>query len=224
MPSYARQAVVTFAPLSLWPATHPRTPAAERVAAKFRASLDKTLRLLSLEVAKAGAISGKIELDIDPKALKRNGGSPYAGYQPRDPGVVLRFVREGSEVTMPCDQWETWQDNVRGITLTLVNLRAIERYGATAGGQQYRGFTALPAVTTPVLSTEQAARAVLKRGGKGETEDNVTKVIKDPLYARDVIRLALANAHPDRHGGSTVDFTLVSEARRILSAHFTLEL
>jgi hypothetical protein len=223
MPRHSRHAAVIFAPLSIWPATHQRTPASDRTAAQFRAELRNTYGLLALELARIGVRSGKVELDIDPRQLKGNGGMPYAGYSPKDPGVVLRFVRDGAEIVMPCDKFETWADNLRGIALTLFNLRALDRYGATASGQQYRGFTALPAVTTPTMNTETAARCVLKRSKKGETDTNVGKLLANPIYARDVVRLAMHNTHPEK-GGNDADFALVNEAKRILQAHHGFDL
>ena len=49
-----------------------------------------------------------------------------------------------------------WQANVRAVALTLESLRAVDRYGVSQHGEQYRGWQALPAGDGPT-SKETAA-------------------------------------------------------------------
>jgi hypothetical protein len=134
--------------------------------------------------------------------------------------------KEGQTVTMPCDRYRTWQGNVRALMLTLRALRAVDRYGATATGEQYRGWTALPGagMTTPTLSTNQASELLVRWSNDNPSESLVaslaTKVRDNIESARVAFRVAMKRSHPDAQtGGNNQKFTLVQEAGRILAAH-----
>jgi hypothetical protein len=89
------------------------------------------------------------------------------------------------------DAYETYDENLRAIALTLQALRAVERYGVAKGGEQYTGWLKLESG-----HNEAWAREVIGRYGS--------------------VRDALIKSHPD-HGGSTPELRDVQEARRILS-------
>jgi hypothetical protein len=74
-------------------------------------------------------------------------------------------------------------------------LRAVDRYGVSRHGEQYRGWTAIEA--GPSTAARAEAEALLARYG-GERE-------------------ALKATHPDR-GGSEEAFRKVQDARRILGS------
>lgn len=207
---------ITFKPLAGWPPTHTRTKVHDH--ARFRAKIERTIRELERELRAAKGTRATIEIAFASEQIARD-GIPYSGAVPKEPGVIFRFVREGVETVMPCDKWSTWESNLRAIALTLRNLREVERYGATQSGQQYRGFQALTAITTPAMSVENAAECALRISGKRLTPDLVKKVMDQATYARDVVRLALKRSHPETpETGNAGDFTAATEARRILQA------
>jgi hypothetical protein len=105
-----------------------------------------------------------------------------------------------------------------------VSLRALDRYGASASGQQYRGYAQLPSVTTPAMTKEQAAKAILRIAGKHVSDEQWGKVLANPVYARDVLRLALKKSHPETSGSNPADFGLATEAKRILQGHHGIDL
>lgn len=214
-----------FRALSAWPQTTERTIASSRRVSRFESSLDNTVSLLDSEMRLLKAQRASVEIDIDPKQL-RSVGIPFAGYRANDPAVILRYVDEhGVEIVMPCDTFFTWQENLRAIALTVRNLRKCEDYGAVRRGQQFRGFAALPAVTQAALSIEQAAKTALRIAGKRETAEQLDKIMRNPLFARDVIRLALHNSHPEKAGnGSSNDFVLAQECKRVLQAKHGVDL
>lgn len=213
----------TFAALSQWPRSTERTLVSERRRSRFDSALDKTVSLLDSELRLIGAQRATIELDIEPRELRRI-GIPYAGYRAADPAVVLRYVDEhGVEITMPCDTFFTWQENLRAIALTVRNLRKCEDYGAVRRGQQFRGFAALPAVTT-ALSYEQAGKTVLRLAGKRESPDLLGKVLSNPVFAHEVLRLALKKTHPDNGNATSNDFVLAQECKRVLQAKHGVDL
>lgn len=214
-----------FQSLSHWPQSTERTLATERRRSRFDSSLDQTVSLLDSELRLIGAQRATIELVIEPRELRKI-GVPYAGYRATDPAVVLRYVDEhGVEITMPCDTFFSWQENLRAIALTVRNLRKCEDYGAVRRGQQFRGFAALPAVTTTALSYEQAGKTALRLAGKRETPELLGKILSNPVFAQQVMRLAVSNAHPDRSGnGSSNDFVLAQECKRVLQAKHGVDL
>lgn len=177
---------------------------------------------LESELAAIGATDIVIEIDMDARELRRN-GEPFAkGATRTTPGVVLYYAdKEKRRVTMPCDRYTTWTANVRALMLTLRALRAVDRYGATATGEQYRGWMALPAITTPTMTTAAAARTLVSfAGGK----DSESAVLASAATCRDVLRAAMAKTHPDKHMGDVRDFQLVGECKRIMQAHHGVDL
>lgn len=162
-----------------------------------------------------GAKDVVCEIDVEPRDLRMT-GEPRSGVKTRStPGLVLHFVNKvGRSVTMPCDRYRWWDGNLRALMLTLRALRAVDRYGATASGEQYAGWTALPASTTTALSPDNAADVLQRRTGR-----SAAAILRDREVARAAYREAANTAHPDS-GGVTSDFQLVQEAKRVLEAHF----
>ena len=68
------------------------------------------------------------------------------------PRVVVSFDSCHGPLRYQCDRFTTtragtkaWHANVRAIALGLEALRKVDRYGIAGSGEQYRGWTALPA-------------------------------------------------------------------------------
>lgn len=219
---------VTFRPLTNWPRDRKRTPAGDHQRARFDSTLAATYELLDRELWQVGALSVVCQVDVPSEHLIRRDGRPYAEAEVKSPAAVLSFEKwielAGREqkvpVTLACDKFKTWPDNLRAIALGLEALRRIDRYEISAQGQQYRGYAALPASTTPALSTEQAAEVLARRLDRdGSTvSHNTAAIVRDRVSARAAIRGAMAITHPDA-GGLTSDFQLVQEAKRVLEAH-----
>lgn len=102
----------------------------------------------------------------------------------------------------------------------LEGLRRLERYHIAQSGDQYRGWQALPASTTTAFNVNQAASYLAKMSANCATAADIAKSIDT---ARESYRRAAANTHPDR-GGSTGNFQLTQEAKRVLEAHFGAQL
>jgi hypothetical protein len=209
--------------LSAWPAHRTPTAPSDRTAGSaFRASHPDTMDELEHELDTIGAKEVTIEIDMEQRELRRN-GEPFASARARTtPGIVLHYTsKDGRAVTMPCDRYHTWQANVRALMLTLRALRAVDRYGATSSGEQYRGWTALPAITMPSMSTAAAARKLVSFAGGRDSESDV---LGSAARCRDVLRKAMAATHPDKHMGDVRDFQMVGECKRIMQAHHGVDL
>lgn len=127
-----------------WPIGWPRNDNYET--AQFKVDYDQALRELSLELEKLGADSAYITTDQE---LRVN-GTPRRDRVPISPAVAVYFVRNGSQLCIPCDKFSTVRDNVRAVGLTLESIRRMERYGTSQTVEAtLSGFAALPAEAGP---------------------------------------------------------------------------
>lgn len=112
-----------------WPAEFERTPASERERYPhgFRVSRSDAFDNILTELRKMDARN--VQLDTGAKHQKRNPNKPYANSQFDDPGVVVRFERDGQQFAIPCDRWDNPRDNGQVIAKYLGAKRALERYG-----------------------------------------------------------------------------------------------
>lgn len=222
---------ITWRPLTQWPGGRPRTMSRED--AKFRAgggavsdgmggqrwavgqrtSLATTLKDLDRELSMIGARDVVVQIDITERQLRNDGGLRMDA-SASSPPVVLTFTRRGAPYVFACDHFKRWQDNLRAIALGLEGLRRLERFHIAQAGDQYRGWAALPASTTTALSTSAAADVLSRRTGRA-----APAILADREVARQAYREAASRAHPDV-GGSTTDFQLIHEAKRVLEVHF----
>lgn len=135
-------------PIGLW--TDPETPD-RRSSGVFRATWDSTLDLLGREAESLGAGLVVVQVDVREVDLRLD-GTLKARASVSHPGVAVSFESEYGPLRYATDQYEQqwrgampgWQANVRAIALALGALRAVDRYGVTRRGEQYRGWTAIP--------------------------------------------------------------------------------
>lgn len=182
----------TVRPIENWPGQ--MTSPLRRGRSRFRASAADTQKLLKRELEFINAHKVVIQIDIDERDLKLD-GELRANARPKSPAVIVAFqMRHKSEwvsLRYAMDAYETYDENLRAIALTLQALRAVERYGVAKGGEQYTGWKKLESGER----NEAWARQIISQYGS--------------------IRDALIRSHPD-HGGTTEAFRDVQEAREIL--------
>lgn len=183
-----------------WPPSWPRTKSPEN--SRFgNCTIARGKKEIFLELGRMTAhdiiISTNLKLKID--------GFPYSNQrQPNDRGVAVYFKLKGKPQCIPCDRWETVEDNMRAIAKTIDALRGIGRWGAEQMvDAAFTGFKALPAwkrdwwevLGVPVNAHfEQADRAYKK--------------------------LAMAH-HPD-HGGDSVKMAEINEAMKTFKSTIKL--
>jgi hypothetical protein len=162
-----------------------------------------------------------IEIALAPSHVRVDGLLRADAPKPRDPGVVLRFEARvaGHRVplTFVCDDCTRWEDNLRAIVLTLERLRLADLYGVTKGGEQYKGWAALPGggglVTSAGDMTPDAAARLIHAAGvqlvSRIDDDDMraraeTAAPEDLLKFRDLYKklyqLAAFEFHPDQNG------------------------
>lgn len=208
-------------PLATWP--EPNTQDRQS-GSKFRSTWADTITLLHREAGFIGADLVVIEVVTRTGRVRVDGSIP-ADATVDHPGAIvsmestrgaLRFATDTYESLWTGDKLVSWQMNVRAIALTMEMLRAVDRHGATASGQQYTGFTAIEsgAITTPhVMSTTEAAGVLSVAAGWAPN------TIGPDNPAADILRLAFRKAtkagHP-QFGGDADQWARVEEAYRVL--------
>ena len=109
------------------PMEDPRKHRSRRRAA-FRSKWNDTISLIEYEMGRLSARDIVIEAGFRLDQI-RNDGWPYAKSVPSPSAVRLSFSSRGKPMAFPCDTYQTIDDNLRAIALTLQSLRAIDRYG-----------------------------------------------------------------------------------------------
>jgi hypothetical protein len=217
-------------PIDAWPGEL----TTRRKEAQFTASWSQTVELLERDAKQLGADEVIVQLAVNERDL-RNDGWIRASARPEHPGVIvsldsrhgpLRYstdlfdgasysIRMGSPGNF---SWRTeyvpgWQCNLRAVALGLEALRKVDRYGIGRGGEQYRGWQALPP-GTPMppakMTADEAARLLAEYAGGYRPGD----VLEDPTGAW---RTAARIAHPDA-GGDPDLFRRLTEARDLLAS------
>lgn len=214
-------------PLVKWP--REETPAHERRGEVFRSRLPATLQLLAGELSHLRAINpvlittahaGGKDIRID--GVPRDDVRLPSG---ASPGVVVEFFavprgKDGPRERMQfaCDRYRKWTHNLHAIALTLESLRAVDRYGATAAGEQYAGFKSLPAPGAAVMTVEAAAEFLRTLDGVGATP---RMIIESKQVFVDAYRAAVRKTHPDA-GGKPEAWHQLQQADAVLRAHHHL--
>jgi hypothetical protein len=213
---------IIFRPLPAWtdPVTHPRQ------GHRFKAAWSDTVDILKREVEHLCDVWNPdviLQVQADEAALRRDGGI-RADAKVRDPGIIVSFDSRHGPLRYACDTFEShywgdmpgWQANVRAVALGLQALRTVDRYGITARGEQYVGFTALPASEEDarMMTVDQAVEFILRfRNHSAEFNERDLRrtAVRTVLYRR-----AAAKLHPDRNGDAA-EFRMLSDARRLLT-------
>lgn len=210
-----------FVPIVTWPGKP--TPVGNRRRSTFSASHRRTLDDLERELAHLGARQVVIQTHHEERDLRLDGLPRAGAREPDSPGVILTFTTSAGTFSYPCDTFTSWKANLRAIVLTLEHLRAIDRYGVTKHGEQYRGWKQIPPASTSTaaaMTPEDAAEFISRHAG-GEngrryyTPADVLKLtsVRDVAY-----RIAARRLHPDA-GGDHEAFVRLQEAVAVLRSH-----
>lgn len=202
-----------FRPIVAWPGAF----TARRKPSPFRATYTDTLRLLDRELRHLGAREIVIQLALQEGDIRLD-GLPRSGSRPAHPGVILSFQSRYGPLSYPCDTFQTWESNLRAVAMSLEHLRAVDRYGVTRRGEQYRGWSALEAPKAETMTPTSAAFALFNLT-VGHSAD---AILADREKMVAAYRDAVMRHHPDR-GGDRAAFEQARQAKEILDRHFAQE-
>lgn len=199
-------------PIDTWPMAH----TSPRRYSPFNSTFTSTLQLLEQELRRLDPKDAQyppsvLQLALQERDFRKSDGMPRAGSSPSHPGVILTIEPRNKPVmTLPCDTFQHWHDNLRAIALTLEALRKIERYGVTRNGQQYRGWQAIEAKAEPNMTVAAAIQVLMEIGELPEptTHDEMARAL----------RSAKGRAHPDRHDGHRTLWDRLEVAEKVLRA------
>lgn len=188
----------------------------------FSGSFTDTLNRLEREMDLLRAKDIVIQIDTALSDI-RNDGWPRSTAKVNSHGVVLTFASSHGPLSYRCNTYIGWEQNLRAIAMTLERLRAIERYGAVKGGQQYRGWSQLPPGSNgngPIqagewANVEQAAKFLWITAGWPEEQLEAVqfrRAVTDAKILDGVYRDAAKEAHPDK-GGTNDLMSKVNRAR-----------
>lgn len=208
-----------FKPLPDWP----NKPTVDRKNGPFRVSYTAALDHLETELSHLGAHDIVVATGHRAADIRNDGWVRSDARKPAHPGVIVYFESRHGNLSFACDTYDDWKDNLRAIGLTLENLRAVERYGATKRGEQYRGYVQLPSAKDASKATAPfnggplgAAAHLLCQAASVETsEANRAMVQTDVMYRKAIYRAATQKTHPDT-GGSSEKFRAVKAAFDLL--------
>lgn len=206
-----------FRPISAWPGTMKSS----RRRAPFRAGYQATLDLIDSELRQIGVRRCVIEAAFHPRDIRNDGRPRSDARPPGHPGVILSFTSRHGPMRMPCDTYTAWEDNLRAIGLALEALRAVDRYGVTQCGEQYRGWTALPPPEPGQMAEggQERLREALRTLAAAAGQAGTGVTVKSSEQVQSLFREAAKRTHPD-HGGTAEMFQQVTAARDVLEAHF----
>lgn len=212
-----RHVRIVFEPLTDW-----LYPEATRVRSQFSARWSETLNLLSAEADHLEAALVVVELDLKPGDLRQDGEIRANARLVSDRARVTMGTRHGPlryAVDKFLSGWgggsrpmsaPGWQHNVRAVALTLYALRAVDRYGAVHGAEQYQGFCALPAGSDGAGFINADAALRWMRGVAGLSG-------ADQTSPRVAYHAAARVLHPDA-GGDASEWARLDEAAAVLQA------
>lgn len=168
----------------------------------FKVAWNKVLNDLESELEFLDADEVILSVGLNESDIRLDGW-PRANANPWHPGIIISFGSKFGPLRYLCDEYEeTWygaklnsyQANLRAISLGLAALRAVDRYGITRRGEQYTGWKQLTGSRVGPQSRAEAETLITKYGD---------------------LKTALFQSHPD-HGGSTEEFAAVQTARELL--------
>ncbi len=179
----------------------------------------KTLDRLEAELGKLKARDVVIEAGFQLSEI-RNDGWPRSGAREKHPAVALHFNKEAMPVAMPSLSYFTYHQNLHAIVLTLEALRKVDLHGVAQQGEQYRGWTALPAKGQST-STASACETVLLCAGYSDAElpSLRDRMLASADFYAEAYRKAVKQVHPDMQGGNRHRFEELMKASLQLQEH-----
>lgn len=189
-----------FVPCDTWPGTKTR----HRKHSPFEVKFGRLLDDLERELNHLRARDIVIQAYYRREDIRNDGWPRSSAPRPADPGVVLSFTKpDGQEISLPCDTYVNYESNLRAISLTLTALRAIDRYGVTQHGEQYKGWAKLPPAPDRMTVKDAQEFIVLHTG--------IFPANRETL--NDAYRAAARKLHPDTTNGSDGQFIMLGKAK-----------
>lgn len=206
-------------PIDVWPGPETKP----RIAPLFKAGYADTIKLLRTELEALGA-KGAVAMQVVTKNgatdLRRD-GVLRAQAQISHPGVRISFESKHGPLTYATDQYEksyynqmdSWKANLRAIALSLGALRAVDRYGVSKLGEQYKGWLA---IENSAQSRDDLVLILEKYAGPEATAMARGLQASDQQQLKMLWANAKRKTHPDANGGDREAWDAAESAARAL--------
>jgi hypothetical protein len=180
-----------------WPAWAGRTPAGQRAStAKYSVSFADALDAIEAELEDRLGVDGYRVSTAAPH--RTTDGRPYADANPDDPGVVVRWSRDGRQYAVACDYYTTLRDNARTIGLWIKETRKRSDRPVHTGQDEFAAARLPAEEATPA---EPAPHRVLGVE-PGASDETVVEAFREQVK----------EVHPDS-GGSTEAYQRLQAAK-----------
>lgn len=182
-----------------WPAEFERTDPDDRKPCPngFRVARSVAFTNILNELQTWGVTD--VQLDSGAEHQSQNPNKPYANSSFDDPGVVVRFTKDGEEMAAACDCWDNPRDNAQDLYYYLHETRMQEQRGTVTAQSEYEKLR-LPNGEDSITA-EPPAHKVL-----GVARD----ASQDEIQA--AYRERVKETHPEK-GGTTEAFKRVQRAK-----------
>lgn len=191
-----------------WPPALERTSPAERKHThKFSVTFHEALEDIGAELEnRIGADDWRVSTAA---AHRKSDGMPYADANPDNPGVVIRWTKDGQQYAVACDRYTDWRDNARAIGLYLREKRKMSHRPVTTGQDEF--------ATAALPSGNEEAIVAAAPGSNGQDPHDVLGVDAEaPESAiQDAAQARVKETHPDQ-GGDREEYQAVIEAKEAL--------
>jgi len=188
-----------------WPAEFERTDPSDRepYPGGFRVTRSTAFSNILDELATWGGVTD-VQLDSGAEHQKRNPNKPYANATYDDPGVVVRFTKDGEEMAAACDRWDNPRDNAQDLYHYLHETRMQEQRGTVTAESEYEKLR------LPSGDEEDAVvGAVPAHETLGVEPDATDAEVKEAYRER------VTDVHPDA-GGSREAFARLKDAKEAM--------
>lgn len=187
-----------------WPEEFDRTDPSDRTEYTHGFSVTRSTAFQNIldELATWDGVTD-VQLDSGAEHTKQDPNKPYANASYDDPGVTVRFNKDGEDMAAACDRWDNPRDNAQDLYHFLHETRMQEQRGTVTAESEYAKMR-LPSGDEDAQAAEPTAHAVLDVG-RSAAESEVM----------DAFRERIKETHPD-NGGSQEQFKRVKEAKEAM--------
>lgn len=188
-----------------WPHEFERTPAKEReeYSGGFQVTRSTAFQNVLDELRGWDGVTD-VQLDSGAEHQSRNPNKPYANASFDDPGVVVRFQKDGQDMAAACDQWDNPRDNAQDLYYFLRETRLQELRGTVTAESEYEKLR-LPS-GNEAEAAEPPPHKVL----------GVTKDAGDD-EVREAFRDRIKETHADQGGSSDAAKRVIRAKEKLLS-------
>ena len=185
-----------------WPAEFERTDPEDRkpYPGGFRVSRSVAFQNVLDELQTWDGVTD-VQLDSGAEHQKRNPNKPYARSSFDDPGVVVRFTKDGEQMAAACDQWDNPRDNAQDLYHYLHETRMQEQRGTVTAESEYEKLRRPSGDGSEPTVAEAPAHAILGVD-RNASDDEIKQAFRERAK----------ETHADQ-GGSSEAFKRVKRAK-----------